>query len=242
MSALRALLCFCLLAAAAHVCLAQDKKASVDPSGTWRWDFDTNNGEVIKNVLKLVANADGKVTGSLSARDMKMEVIDGKIKDGKLSFQINVEMPNKFKLLFEGKLDGDKVEGKVDASSDQGQVELPWAAKRSVEPSDVIGVWKLNITVPDGQVLQPLLTVSLKDGKLEATMKSEDGKTEQVKKLELKDNLLRFEVDSQYQGNDLHVAYKTRAHGSKLKGMLEYTVDNNSGEIEFTGVLQPEKK
>ncbi len=241
MLVMRTLLGFLVITVAATLGFAQDKKVAIDPSGTWRWDFDAN-GDIIKNVLKLEVVSDGKVTGSLSARDMKMDVIDGQIKDGKLSFQIKAETPRSFKLLFDGKVDGDKVEGKVDASSDQGAIELPWTAKRSVEPSDVVGAWKLKVTLPDNQVLKPLLTVSLKDKKLAATMLSEDGKSVDAKKLEIKDNQLYFEIDTQYEGNDLHVVYRGRPYGSKLKGKLEYTVDGNSGELEYDAILQPEKK
>jgi len=237
----RALLSFLAITAVSSFTFAQEKKVAVDPSGTWRWDFDTN-GETIKNVLKLEAASDGKVTGTLSARDMKMDVIDGQIKDGKLSFQIKMETPRSFKILFEGKVDGDKVDGKADASSEQGAIELPWTAKRSVESSDVVGVWKLKVTLPDDRVLQPLLTVSLKDNKLEATMRSEDGMSIDAKKVEIKDNQLRFEVDTKYEGADLHVVYRGRPYGSKLKGTLEYTTDGDSGELDFAGVLQPEKK
>ncbi len=241
MFVMRTILSLLLLTCVGTSGFAQEKKVAVDPSGTWRWDFDAN-GETIKNVLKLESNPEGKVTGTLAARDMKMEVVDGKLKDGKLTFQINAETPRAFKLLFDGKVDGDKVEGKVDASSDQGAIELPWTAKRSVEPSDVIGAWKLKVTLPDNQVLQPLLTVSLKENKLAATMLSEDGKSVEAKKLEIKDSQLCFEIDTQFEGNDLHVVYRGRAYGSKLKGKLEYTVDGNSGELEFAGTLQPEKK
>lgn len=237
----RATLCLLVLSAMATLGLAEDKKLVVDPSGTWRWDFDAN-GETIKNVLKLEASADGKVTGSLSARDMKMEVMDGQIKDGKLSFQIKMETPRSFKILFDGKVDGDKVDGKADASSDQGAIELPWTAKRSVEQADVVGAWKLKITLPNDQLLQPTMTIALKEGKLAGTYLAEDGKSIELKKLEVKDNQLQCELDTVYEGADLHVVYKGRPYGSKLKGMLKYTVNSDSGELDYTGVLQPEKK
>ncbi len=237
----RTMLCLLVLSASATLVLAEDKKLAVDPSGTWRWDYDAN-GEVIKNVLKLEASADGKVSGSLSARDMKMEVIDGLIKDGKLSFQVKMETPRSFKILFDGRVDGDKVEGKADASSEQRAIELPWAAKRSVEQTDVAGAWKLKITLPNDQLLQPIVTIAIKEGKLGGTYLAEDGKSIELKKLEVKDNQLQFELDTIYEGADLHVAYKGRPYGSKLKGMLKYTVNGDSGELDYTGVMQSDKK
>ncbi len=220
---------------------ADDKSPTVDPSGTWRWDFEMN-GNAIKNVLKLEASPEGKVTGTLTARDMKMDVIDGQIKDGKLSFSIKAETPRSFKIVFDGKLDGDKLEGKAEAKSDDGSRDFPWTAKRSVEPSDVVGAWKLKIALPNDQTLQPVLTFAIKDEKLTATFASDDGKMLEVKRIEIKDNQLQFEMDTVYDGADLHVEYKGRPYGSKLRGKIKYTVNNDSGELEYTGAMQPEKK
>lgn len=213
---------------------------AVDPSGTWRWDFEMN-GNAIKNVLKLEATADGKVTGTLSARDMKMEVLEGQIKDGKLSFNIKADTPRSFKIVFDGKIDGDKVEGTAEAKSDDGSRDFPWTAKRSVEPSDVVGAWKLKITLPNDQTLQPMLTFAMKDDKLTATFTSDDGKVVEVKQLEIKENQLQFEMDTVYEGADLHVEYKGRPYGARLKGKIKYTLNNDSGELEYTGAMQPDK-
>ena len=238
---LRASLTVLVVAVAATFGIAEDKKLAVDPSGTWRWDFEVN-GDTIKNVLKLEASPEGKVTGTLSARDRMMEVTDGQIKDGKLSFQIKAEAPRSFKVLFDGKVDGDKVDGKADASSDQGSLELPWTAKRSVEQVDVVGTWKLKITLPNDQLLQPIMTIVLKEGKMAGTYLAEDGKSIELKKLDIKDNQIQFEFDTVFDGSDLHVAYKGRPYGSKLKGTLKYTLNGDTGELDFSGAMQAEKK
>ena len=241
MFVLRASLSVLVITSAVTLGFAEDKRYSVDPSGTWRWDFEIN-GNTIKNVLKLEASPDGKVTGTLSARDKTMEVREGQIKDGKLSFQIKEETPRSFKILFDGKVDGDKVEGKADASSEQGSIEIPWTAKRSVELADVVGAWKLKITLPNELLLQPIMTITLKEGKMTGTYLSEDGKLNELKKLEIKDNQLQFELDTVFEGSDLHVAYRGRPYGSKLKGMLKYPLNGDTGDLDYSGVLQPEKK
>lgn len=238
MKVIRTFVSFLFLAAIAALGFAEDKKLAVDPSGTWRWDFEYN-GDTIKNVLKLNTTSDGKVTGTLSARDRSMEVTEGQIADGKLSFLINADA---FKLVFKGKVDGDKVEGEASAKSDNGSREFPWTAKRSVESSDVVGAWKLKITLPSDQTLQPLLTVALKDQKLTAIYLSDDGKTIEAKQLEIKDNQLQFEIDTDYDNAKLHVAFKGRPYGSKIMGKLKYTVNDDSGELDYTGALQPDKK
>ncbi|HUP81923.1 MAG TPA: hypothetical protein VM260_25450, partial [Pirellula sp.] len=68
MRVIRAFVTVLVFATIATLGFAEDKKLAVDPSGTWRWDFEFN-GDAIKNVLKLNSATDGKVTGTLSARD-----------------------------------------------------------------------------------------------------------------------------------------------------------------------------
>ncbi len=235
-----------VLVATGTLSFANDKSLTaesltVDPSGTWRWDFEMN-GNAIKNVLKLEASPDGKVTGSLSAREMKMEVMEGQIKDGKLSFNVKADTPRSFKIVFDGKIDGDNLEGTAEAKSDDGSRDFPWTAKRSVEPSDVVGAWKLKISLPNDQTIQPILTFAMKDDKLKATYTADDGKMLEVKQLVIKDSQLQFEMDTVYEGADLHVEYKGRPYGSKLKGKIKYTINSDSGELDYTGALQPEKK
>ena len=118
--------------------------------------------------------------------------------------------------------------------------EFPWEATRSVQAADVVGAWQLKIVTPDGETLQPVLTITEKGKVLGATYDIND-KTVDVTELKLKDNQLSFEVDSEYQGSPLHVAYKGKPQGSKLKGSLEYSVDGNSGQLEFTGMLKEKK-
>ena len=126
------------------------------------------------------------------------------------------------------------------AKGDGEEREFPWEATRSVQDADVIGAWELKIVTPDGETLQPVLTITKKEKVLSATYAIND-KTVDVTELKLKDNQLSFEVDSEYQGSPLHVAYKGKPQGSKLKGSLEYSVDGNSGQLEFTGMLKEKK-
>ena len=241
MTVIRTFVSVLVFATIATLGFAEDKKLAVDPSGTWRWDFEFN-GDTIKNVLKLNTTPNGKVTGTLSARERSMEVTEGQITDGKLSFLVKAETPRAFTLAFKGKVDGDKVDGEASAKTDEGSREFPWTAKRSVESSDVVGAWKLKITLPSDQILQPLLTVALKDQKLTASYLSDDGKTIEAKQLEIKDNQLQFEIDTEHDSAKLHVAFKGRPYGSKIMGKLKYTVNSDSGELDYTGSLQPDKK
>ena len=230
MIAMTCLIC-CALTTLAH---AEDKKVMVDPSGTWRWSFEIN-GNSIDNVLKLNTDEDGRLTGTLEARGIKMDVHEGQVSGNQVSFQVEVEHDQKITVRFEGKIEADKIDGELKAKGDGEEREFPWEATRSVQATDVVGAWQLKIVTPDGETLQPVLTITEKEKVLVATYGIND-KTVDVTELKLKDNQLSFEVDSEYQGSPLHVAYKIKPQGTKIKGSLEYSVDGNSGQLKFTGM------
>ena len=211
---------------------AQGKRA--DPSGTWRWNFEMD-GESIKNVLKLDADKDGKLSGTLEARDMKLKVEDGKIDGQEVTFAVKVQLEKTVTVNFNGKQNGDLLEGKIVAKTSEGEREFPWEAKRSVEAADVVGAWELRIETPDGKTLKPVLTITNNNGKLAGSYAAEDGKTIEAQELAIKDNKLVFSIDSDFQGNKLHVDFRGRPSGSKIKGTLEYSVGPDAGEIDFTG-------
>ncbi len=228
-----------LVSLSATLASAQEKGSS-DPSGTWRWDLEMN-GNTINNVLKLQADKDGKVTGTLAARDMTLDVKDGKFKDGQLTFQIVAELQQTVKIDFDGKLDGDKLLGDITFNANGEKRETTWDAKRSVDASDLVGAWDLKIETPDGQTLKPVLNVS-QNGK-DLTAKYEyDGKQIEAKELQIKDNHVLFEIDMDFNGSPLHVEFKGRPYGSKLTGSLEYSVNGDSGTLEFSGARQTAKK
>ncbi len=210
---------------------AQEKK--VDPSGTWRWDLDMD-GNVIKNVLKLEADKDGKLTGTLEANDLSLKVEDGKVEGDKVSFLITLELDQTVKVNFAGKQVGDTLKGDISAKTDEGNRDFVWDAKRSVDVADVVGVWELLIETPDGNTLKPVLTLVKSGEELKGSYEN-DGKKIDAKELQVKDNYLTFEIDTEFQGGKLHVEFKGRPYGSKLKGTLEYSINGDTGEIDFTG-------
>lgn len=231
----------CGLSLAASLSLsavAQEKQ--VDPSGSWRWDFDLD-GQTIKNELKLEVDKDGRLTGSLTAHDRNLKVEEGEIDLNEISFVINLKLERDIAVHFRGKQVGDTIQGKMAAKSNDGSRDFPWDAKRSVEASDVLGAWELRIETPNGQTLKPVLTLAKTNGKLTGSYLGPNGKTIEAKELELKDNHLQFQIDSEYEGAKLHVDFKGRPYGSKLKGKLQYSVDGDSGEIDFNGTRKADK-
>ena len=216
---------------------AQEKKA--DPSGTWRWELELDDN-VIKNVLKLDADKDGKLTGTLEAMEQTLKVEDGKVDGDKVSFTVTVQMEQKVKVSFNGKQAGDALKGDISAKTDDGNHDFVWDAKRSVDAADVVGAWDLKIETSDGNTLKPTVTISQSGDALAGSYEHE-GKKLEAKELKVKDNHLTFEIDTELQGSQLHVEFRGRPYGSKLKGTLEYSINGDSGELDFTGMRKSTK-
>ena len=104
-----------------------DDKAAGSATGTWKSTITTPNGDTIDITYKLKQDGE-KLTGTVKRGDGPERKIDeGKVKDGKVSFQYEVERDgNKFTVKYEGELSGDSIKGKVGV----GDNSFDWEAKR----------------------------------------------------------------------------------------------------------------
>jgi hypothetical protein len=109
---------------------AEDKKASGKATGTWKSTINTPNGDTIEITYKLKQQGE-KLTGTVKRGDgPERKIEEGKVKDGKVSFQYEVERDgNKFTVKYEGELSGDAIQGKVGV----GDRSFDWQAKRQKE-------------------------------------------------------------------------------------------------------------
>jgi len=108
--------------------VADDKS---DATGTWKSSFTTQNGQTIETTLKLKQDGD-KVTGTVKRGDDKeIDIEEGKIKDGELTFQVTRERDgNKFTVKYKGKVTKDSIKGKVEFERDGQTRSRDWEAKR----------------------------------------------------------------------------------------------------------------
>ena len=136
----------------------------VDPSGTWRWESD-NNGATVKHELRIDKNDKGEVSAVYDGMLDDLKSVSGSIDGDKLTLDFEVETTRRnFDAQYEVTIDGDKAEGTLTLSSDEGKMDLPWSAKRSVELSDVVGKWNLLVETDEGPE-EATLTVQEQDGK-----------------------------------------------------------------------------
>jgi len=109
---------------------AEDKKAGGSVTGTWKSTFTTNDGRTIETTYKLKQEGE-KLTGTVQRGEgPERKIEQGKVKDGKVSFQYSVERDgNTFTVKYEGELNGDTIKGKVGV----GDRSFDWEAKRQKE-------------------------------------------------------------------------------------------------------------
>ena len=129
-------LALALVAALAVPAYAEDAKTKADVNGTWKWSFQSQNGEKRESTAKLKQEGE-KVTGTVSGRQGgETEIKDGKIDaDGKLTFTVTREV--------NGNTMTDELRGQGRRRHDQGQDsmkrgdgearEREWEAKRAKE-------------------------------------------------------------------------------------------------------------
>lgn len=226
---------------------AQDSvKKTVDPSGTWRWEYELE-GTQYKDLVRLKLGEDIK--------DSKDKVVQGKyestsgkkiaIENGRLSgdtirfeFKVNFQGMD-VKLEFEGTIKNDTLTGKVNASTAEGSRDLDWSATRSVLPEDVVGKWKLRIDA-NGNIMEPILTVSRDGDKLKASYALGNDVQIQAKEIKIEKNVLSFTIETDFEGSKIKADFMGRPYGDKLKGSIDYVLGGDVGEVDFSGQKQEE--
>jgi len=196
-------------------------------------------------VLKL--NFDGtKVTGTYKGRRDPIEIKNGKIEGDKLSCDFSVEFDGrKIAVKFEGNIKNDDLYGMVVIESNDDSREFPWRAKRSVEATDVVGTWKMQIETSNGNTLTPKLTLSQEgeNKELKGAYESTNGDVKlDVAKIQVKDNQLSFTISGEFDGNKLTAKYTVQPRGDKLSGKIDFNFNDQSGELKVKGKRETKKK
>lgn len=222
---------------------AQEKKKNADVSGTWRYEYELE-GQTQKDVLKLQMAKDGQVTGSyVGVSKSEIELTSGKVDGENVELELQLTYQGTpVKVKYNGKVKEDGIAGKVVAATSEGEMEFEWTANRSVEASDVVGLWELEIDAGDN-ILEPTLEISLDGKELKGEYKHAATNAQiTLEKLRVEKNLVKFTVNTKFDGADLKADFSGRPYGNKISGTVEYTVNGDSGEVEFTGRMKVAKK
>lgn len=221
--------------------IASAQSGPSDPSGTWRWKYDLN-GTTREDALSLFVE-DGKVTGVFQGVSGKpINVKDAKLKDDQLSCTVEyTHEQQSVSLAFTGKIKKDDLEGTVTVSTDGGTEEYPWTPKRSVRIDDVLGQWNIVIDA-DGNKLEPSIVITKSGDKLLGKYTVAEGTVVDATNLRIRENYLEFHMETTIQGRVIKADYSGRPYGNLIKGKIQYDLDGNEGEIEFSAKRQASKK
>jgi hypothetical protein len=221
---------------------AFEKAAPVDPSGTWRWEYELG-GEIMKDSLLLNLGPDNKVVGNYKGRSDKLvEIQDGKIEGDKLSFNLGLDFQGTpIKLEFTGKIRGDAIDGNVVVVAGDTTRDYPWAPLRSVMMEDVVGDWQFRIET-DSNTLEPSLKITKEGDKYQGRYTSGQQIDVDVTSLKVEGNNLMFSISAEVEGTKIKGDYKGRPYGDKIKGSIAYELGDNTGTIDFTGTRKATAK
>lgn len=218
----------------AQEALAPASKTTVDPSGTWRREYDWYDTR-IKEVIRLNLKEDGKVVGTLSRNDAASEIKNAKLKGNELSFSVsNDYQGTAWVTNYTGIIKGDEIDGTVVLQVGDQSWDFAWRPKRSVQMDDVVGTWQIHIESPDGNVLEPTMKISKDGDKYKSVYKNTQGQELDIKDLRVEKNTLKFTVTAEFDGGSIKVDYQGRPYGDKISGSLDYDFGGNTGQAEFT--------
>src|SRR5262249_1739130 len=114
-----------------------DDTDKADPTRTWKWTFQRQDGEKVETTLKLKMK-DGKLTGHIIGRDNReVEIKDAQFKKGEISFQVTREFGGQeVTIKYKGKLEKETIKGKIEFERNGEKRERDWEAKRVKDKSE----------------------------------------------------------------------------------------------------------
>ena len=185
----------------------------------------------------------GRVTGTFRGQPEKpIDVQEAKLKDNQLSFTVEYKLKDQsVSLTFAGKIKQDDLEGTVTVTTEAGTEEYPWTPIRSVQLDDVIGQWDISINA-DGNKLEPRIVITKTGEALQGKYTVSEGTVVDATGLKIRDNKLEFRIEATIDGRKIRVDYSGRPYGHVLKGRIQYDLDGNEGEIDFSAKRQLAKK
>lgn len=206
---------------------------TTDPSGTFNWTQDFGAGEAEH---WLVLDADGEVlTGSYISDGGAVEIKEGKIKDGKFSFKIELEVDGaSVTTTTSGTVKGDKLTAVTEVDDGSESQEVEWEAGRNTRVNDVVGTWNLTIDA-EGQTFEPTAKITKDGDKLKVEYLTDEFGDHEAIDVKLEDNKLSYTIDVESPEGGMKLKFVTYPRGSNLDGEIEYEVGDITGSSEVEG-------
>jgi hypothetical protein len=206
----------------------------VDPSGTWTWVRELE-GQEAQSVLHL-SYKDGKLTGAYKRMGQVVPISNGKFDKNEISFDADGKWNDQtVHGKFKGKLSPNAINGTIEIVIEDGSLPLAWVAKRGFDADDVVGTWKLKLTTPDGNTVEPSLKLSTDKGMLKGTYTSSRFGEHEAKAIKLNGPELSWTVEFERNGQKFTGVYKGKLEAQAIKGTLAFDAAGNTTSLDFSG-------
>jgi hypothetical protein len=188
-----------------------------NPSGTWKWTFETQNGQTIESTLHLKLQ-DDKLTGTFIGRGgTETPIRDANINKDELSFTVVRERNGQTIISkYSGKLAGDTIKGKVETERDGQTRSRDWEAKREAAAT-VTGTWKWTFDIPNGQTLEPSAKLTQDGDKLTGVLTIGD-RERPISEGKIQDGEVTFKVMSKRDDRTVTSKYYGKLTSDTIKG------------------------
>ncbi len=196
--------------------------APPDASGKWKWIYE-RNGDALNIEMNLKQDG-AKLSGKILAPENRTaEIKDGKIgDDGQLAFSIDYQRDSgPLRINFSGKLEGDRINGKTEYTTDDGEKhQRDWNPKRD-KAADVSGKWTSTFKRSDGTAMETTLNLKQSGDKLTGTQSFNENETE-LRDGRVQGSEVSFRTQRERDGRTVTAKYrgKVQADGS-IKGEIE---------------------
>lgn len=189
--------------------------------GNWEMKFKVGDRDITTNLV-ITANKDRQIAAEWQSQWGEHEVTDLAYERRNLSFKRKSKFQDRdWESTFEGTFEGDTLSGTI--KSEMGDIE----AKGTRVGAAAIGTWNLDVTAEWGTVKQRLRVNSDMSG-LYGTIP--------VKKIDLKDGKVSFNMVVQFGDQDFEMNFAGKLEDSKLTG--EMTTSRGTQKITGTKVIR----
>jgi hypothetical protein len=193
-----------------------DSKNAVNPTGTWKWTFETQSGQTIESSLKLKLEGD-QLTGTFIGRGgTEVAIQDATLKQDEISFTVVRERNGqKMTAKYLGKLAGDTIKGKIETERDGQTRSRDWEAKRAT--ATATGTWKWSFEIPNGSTLEPSAKLTQEGDKLTGVLIMGD-QERPISEGTIKGGEISFKVVSKRDDRTVTSKYYGTLSGDTIKG------------------------
>jgi hypothetical protein len=110
-------------------------------------------------------------------------------------------------------------------------------AGRAADDKDVVGTWKLKFEPGDGTTHEADVAVARDKAGLTAAY-TEGKRKVAAKDVGYKDGVLRFTIDTAFEGAASSTTFEGKVKGTAVEGDCKWTYQGMSGSFRFTGARQ----